>query len=513
MLCHMRFASVVLAGMMACAVQAQERAPWVRPGTEALKGVERSHLSALWARTWRPDRNEPIVFVPAWGRIVSSLVSDHGSPWAYDTHTPLILHGRGHVRPGRYTGRVRSVDLCPTLSHLLGRPADPALPGRAQVQVLRAGAPPPKAILTVVLDQVGHDALVRDLDRLPTLSRLAAGGAWFTDCRVDYLPTITALFHGVLATGRYPAQNGISSDKLWDERRQKYRNALDDGDPGPIQVPTLMELWQREQGGRPRVIAVSPAARASVGLAGHRGRESGDRMKVAVWWDADRERWVTNPRFYRMPASVAGLTLAEVHGTLPTSWMGHPLDTPRARSQSPLMAPLVAEGLVRIIEAERIGSAGGPTDLLHVTFKEPDTAGHHHGNGSPEFRDALRTVDRELGRVIAALERQTGPDGLVVLVTADHGGLPETLRKAGARVTEDALEKWLLERLPVKPGATPWLRDVGHPQLYLIPRGLDSNGYTVEQIARTLAAHPALEATFTGVELMRARARLERFAP
>ena len=119
-----------------------------------------------------------------------------------------------------------------------------------------------------------------------------------------------------------------------------------------------------------------------------------------------------------------------------------------------------AETLVRIIESERIGARTSPADFLHVTFKDTDTAGHHHGNGSPEFYEALRAADRGLGRVIAALERQTGPGGLVVLVTADHGGLPEKLRKAGARVPEKELEKWLLERLPVKAGAGPWLREV-----------------------------------------------------
>ena len=461
----------------------------------------RDHLLDLWAKTWRADRNERIVFVPAWGRIVSSLTSDHGSPWDYDTHTPLILAGPG-VRPGRYTARVRSVDLMPTLSRLLGRPDDARLPGRVLTEALVPGAPRPRALLTVVLDQCGHDALAADLPHLPTLSKLAARGAWFTDCRVDYLPTITALFHCVLGTGQYPVVNGITSDKLFDPMQQKYRNAVDDGDPAPILVPTLMEQWHREQGGRPRVLAVSTAARATVELAGHATGEPPDRRMVAVWWDVPRERWATNARFYRLPASIADLTLERVFGTVPRRWLGHALDTPEARYLSPLMSTLVAETMVRLIESEKIGGAGGPTDLLHITFKDTDTAGHHHGNGSPEFREALRAADRALGRVIEALERLTGPDGLVVLVTADHGGLPEALRQAGARVTEHDMEAYLRDELPVKSGGKPWLRNVVNPQVYLRPGGLASNGYTEDDVVRALERNPAIAAAFSGAEIM-----------
>lgn len=468
--------------------------------TAAVAGPNRDHLLDLWARTWRADRNEPVVYVPAWGRIVSALTSDHGSPWEYDTHTPLILSGPG-VKHGRFKGLVRSVDHMPTLSRLLGRADDPKLPGRVLTEALTPG-PKPKAILTVVLDQCGHAGLMRDLTELPALSKLVANGAWFDDSHVDYLPTITALYHCVLGTGQYPVVNGITTDKLFDLAKNTYFNAVHDGDPKPILVPTLMEAWHREQGYRPRILAISPAARATVELAGHNTGEAPAERKVAVWWDSKTERWATNANVYRMPPVIADLSLEKVFGTLPKSWLGHPLDTAEARSQSPLMSSLVAETMVRLVNSEKIGGTGGPTDMMHITFKDTDTAGHHHGNGSPEFRDALRAADRALGRVIAAIERQTGPDGLVVLVTADHGGLPEALRQSGARVTEDEMEKYLRDRLPVKKGGKPWLRDVVNPQIYFLPGGLASNGYTERDVVRALERHPAIAAAFTGQEIM-----------
>jgi arylsulfatase A-like enzyme len=460
-----------------------------------LETLERAELARRWALTWRRDTNEPVVFVPAWGRMVTSLVSDHGSPWRYDTHTPLLVWGPGRVKPGRYGGRVRSVDLMPTLAAVLGRPRDPSLPGKPLEHALVAGAAAPRAVLTVVLDQCGYDGLMRDLDDLPALSRLAREGASFEDCRVEYSPTITALFHATMGTGRWPVEHGISSDKLWDAKAGKYRNAVEDGDPTPIRAPTLMELHHRDSGGRARILSVSQAARASVELAGH-------TSAAVAYWDVEKERWTTNRRFFRLPEAMAKLTPANV----PKSWRGRALDTPKKRSRAPHMARFTGECIARVVEAERLGG-GEVTDFVHVNFKETDTAGHDYGNGSEEFRDALRACDQAIGRIVAALERNAGAGGVVVMVTADHGGIPEALRKAGARVDEEELERWLLARLPRRQGKPAWLRDVGNPQIYVIDQGMAAHGYTPEMIARLLERHPAIAAAFTGDELERVRQR------
>jgi hypothetical protein len=467
--------------------------------------MTRDEVLSRWARTWRADINEQVVFCPRWGRTVSSMTADHGSAWDYDSHIPLILHGPRHVVRGRFDDPVRPVDLFPTLSRLLGRADDPSLPGRPLVEALRSGAgPPPRVILTVVLDQVGFHALERDLDRLPALSRLAREGAWFTGCQVDYLPTITAVFHAVLATGRYPFENGISSDKILDPRTGRFRNAVQEGDPVELAVPTLMELWHEEQHRRPRVVAISQAARASVELAGHRRGEVFDRRKVALFWDPRTERWVTNRRFYRMPGAAAAIRLPEV-GPLPATWMGHRIASATDRTRTPALAQLTAETVARLVRDGRVGAGDGPTDLVHVTFKETDAAGHHHGHGSPEFREMLYQVDRALARVLRALEETAGRDRLVVMVTADHGGIPDEIRSPGARVTEEEVERWLLERHPVRRGATPWLRRVINPQVYLVERGLSEHGLTPERIARTLSQHPAIFSALSAEEILSRR--------
>jgi predicted AlkP superfamily pyrophosphatase or phosphodiesterase len=55
--------------------------------------------------------------------------SDHGQPYNYDSHVPLIWYGVG-VKPGVYPERAYVMDLAPTLSRILGLPAPPRSDGR-----------------------------------------------------------------------------------------------------------------------------------------------------------------------------------------------------------------------------------------------------------------------------------------------------------------------------------------------------------------------------------------------
>lgn len=55
--------------------------------------------------------------------------TNHGSPYWHDRHVPLIFLGAG-VQPGRWDGRVHTVDVAPTLAALAGIPAPADLAGR-----------------------------------------------------------------------------------------------------------------------------------------------------------------------------------------------------------------------------------------------------------------------------------------------------------------------------------------------------------------------------------------------
>lgn len=63
-----------------------------------------------------------VVFEPHWFVADfdgASVTGSHGSPWAYDTHVPVIWMGPG-IENGRVARRVETVDVAPTISAYLG---------------------------------------------------------------------------------------------------------------------------------------------------------------------------------------------------------------------------------------------------------------------------------------------------------------------------------------------------------------------------------------------------------
>jgi predicted AlkP superfamily pyrophosphatase or phosphodiesterase len=60
----------------------------------------------------------------------------HGSPWAYDTHVPLLILG-SNVAAGKYAGSVAVADLAPTLSAILGISPPNGSGGRVLKEALR----------------------------------------------------------------------------------------------------------------------------------------------------------------------------------------------------------------------------------------------------------------------------------------------------------------------------------------------------------------------------------------
>jgi len=61
-------------------------------------------------------------------------------------------------------------------------------------------------------------------------------------------------------------------------------------------------------------------------------------------------------------------------------------------------------------------------DVLFVHFPDVDTVGHSKGWGSAEQLECIEKTDRQLGELLAALERAGMRASTFMIVTADHGG-------------------------------------------------------------------------------------------
>jgi len=168
----------------------------------------------MYARAYYPGRSGQIMLVPREGDFVTlnepASLFMHGSPWSYDANIPLLFFGPPFIRRGTYADAVVQQDIVPTLAKFLRLPLPPTVTGRSLEKALDSSAGRPRAILVVVLDGMRQDYFERHREALPTLTRLRRDGAWFSNARVNFLPTVTALGH---ATHRNRCRSARARDR------------------------------------------------------------------------------------------------------------------------------------------------------------------------------------------------------------------------------------------------------------------------------------------------------------
>ncbi len=64
------------------------------------------------------QRASDLVVVPEPYWLFEAKGTSHGTPWNYDAHVPVVFMGPW-VKPGKYSGRARVIDIAPTLADLL----------------------------------------------------------------------------------------------------------------------------------------------------------------------------------------------------------------------------------------------------------------------------------------------------------------------------------------------------------------------------------------------------------
>jgi predicted AlkP superfamily pyrophosphatase or phosphodiesterase len=98
-----------------------------------------TRIGVLMQRAWNRELSGDLVVVtkPYWFFGSSSSGTSHGSPYAYDTNVPLVLSGAKWIKPGTYGQYAETVDIAPTLAHLLRVRPPAGSEGRVLTELLR----------------------------------------------------------------------------------------------------------------------------------------------------------------------------------------------------------------------------------------------------------------------------------------------------------------------------------------------------------------------------------------
>ncbi|MCC3155775.1 alkaline phosphatase family protein [Hymenobacter sp. 15J16-1T3B] len=167
---------------------------------------------------------------------------------------------------------------------------------------------------------------------------------------------------------------------------------------------------------------------------------------------------------------------------------------------TPFGNTLTLDFALEALRAEQLGQRG-QTDFLALSFSSTDYVGHHFGPNAIETEDTYLRLDREIARLLKALDQQVGKGQALVFLSADHGAAhsPEFLKSqripagsVGPRLWRDSLQARLTRRL----GPGQWVLSYENQQVYLnrpliAQKKLDL--YQVQQLVVELAVQ------FTGV--------------
>ena len=458
----------------------------------------------LLVRIWnghRADRGPEIQMVPTEPNFVGSGLP-HVGPHDYIQRVPMLLFGPGYIAPvGPVRRPVTVADIAATQARLLdfefeapdGVPMAEALVPASERPVA------PRLIVTMVWDAGGRDVLSAWPNDWPYLRSLIPRGTWYENATVGSSPSSTAQIHTTIGTGAFPRVHGLVGHRLriGDRTTTPWASG-----PAFIVRPTLADLYDRAMGNGPLVGLVGTVS-IHLGMLGHGAMwGGGDRDLVilrekldATTLGAEGFEWNLPSKlepFYEFPEyanEVPGFerdvrAIDQADSKLDGKWRSNSIDQLLLGFDTPARIPYQNRVVQDLVTREEFGADDVP-DLLYLNFKEIDYISHIWTMNSPEMKDAVVWQDAALQEFVRFLDREVGERRWVLVLTADHGALPDPELSGGFQISTGAVARAIEARFGDSDG-TGVVDLMQLTGIYMNTGELRENGYTLMDVAEFL---------------------------
>ena len=326
----------------------------------------------------------------------------------------------------------------------------------------------PKLVVGIVVDQMRYDYLTRFYSKYGDggFKRLVNEGFNCKNNHFNYIPTKTGPGHASIFTGTTPKYHGIIAND-WFDKNLKH-NVYCAGDGAVQSVGTSTEAGQMSPHRmltttftdenrlftqmRGKTIGISIKDRGSILPAGHTanasywfyGKDEGNWI-TSTFYMSELPDWVRTfnssdatekylkewNTLYDINTYVeSGADLNTYEGGFEgkeTATFPYDLDTLKDLNEgfdivpeSPYGNSLTSDFAIAAIDAEQLGQ-DDITDVLTVSYSSTDKVGHNFGVNSKEIQDTYLRLDKDLERLLNALDAKVGSGEYTVFLTADHG--------------------------------------------------------------------------------------------
>ncbi len=459
--------------------------------------IPHEYLLRTW-RGWRPDRGAQLSYIPLEPNFVGSGLP-HVGPWDYVGDVPMLWYGPGFVPAGKNVKRpVTVAGIAPTVAKLLHFDGFKAIDGLPMNEAVQPTDEEPKLVVTLVWDAGGMNVLDEWSDAHPYLDSLIAKGTWYRDASVGSSPTSTAQIHATMGTGAFPNHHGLTGHHLIIGDR--LTSPWNEG-PAFLIEPTLADVYDRAMDNEP-IVGIVGTVDIHFGMLGHGAFFTGGDRDIALTRSVvggetltdEGFEWNLPPReagyykFAKYANSVPGFEedvrrVDQADGKLDGMWRDNSIDQLLKGFDTPARTPYQERVVETVIQREGFGKDDVP-DLLYLNFKEIDYVSHVWSMNSLEMRDAVVAQDLALKRFVSFLNEEVGKNEWVLVLTADHGAMPDPAVSGGFQINTPPIQAGINERFDTDGDDTPVVDLVQPSQVFLNVEELEENGFTVGDVAR-----------------------------
>ena len=396
----------------------------------------------------------------------------------------------------------------------------------------------PKLVIGIVVDQMRYDYLTRFYSKYGEggFKRLMNQGFNCKNNHFNYVPTYTGPGHASIFSGTTPKMHGIISNNWYDKVSDSYVYCAGDttvqsvgttnkaGQMSPHRLKTTSfadenRLFTQMRG---KTIGISVKDRGAILPAGH-------TANAAYWFHGADEGHFISSTYYleTLPSWVQDFnntakaesylkewnTLYDIKtytesGSDLNAFEGgfkgkktatFPYDL-KALSQTnrgydiikatPYGNSLVADFAIAALEGEQLGQ-DNITDVLTVSFSSTDYVGHNFGVNSKEVEDTYIRLDKEIERLLNALDTKVGQGNYTLFLSSDHGAVEvpsylESVKVPAGYFDTDAFKTMLNESVIFNYTGEKLIKNISNNQVFLDREAIKSYGLNLIEVQQEL---------------------------